>query len=56
VDEPIRRLIVARTSASEIKAAAQKCGMLTMRQDGLAKAQKGLTTLEEVMKVTLEEG
>jgi type IV pilus assembly protein PilB len=55
VDEQIRRLIIARASASEIKAAAQKAGMISIRQDGLTKASRGLTSLEEVMKVTLEE-
>jgi type II secretory ATPase GspE/PulE/Tfp pilus assembly ATPase PilB-like protein len=55
VDEAIRKLIISRASASEIKAEAQKNGMLSMRVDGIQKAEKGLTTLEEVLKVTSEE-
>ncbi len=56
VDEPIRRLIIKKASADEIKAYAQKNGMISMRMDGIRKAEKGLTTLDEVLKVTLEEG
>ena len=55
VDEPIRRLIIQKASADEIKTQAQKSGMLSMRTDGIKKAEKGLTTLEEVLKVTLED-
>ncbi len=55
VDEPIRRLMIQRASADEIKAQAQKTGMQSMRVDGIKKAEKGLTTLEEVLKVTLED-
>lgn len=55
VDEPIRRLIIQRASADEIKTQAQKSGMISMRVDGIRKAEKGLTTLEEVLKVTVED-
>lgn len=55
VDEAIRRLIILKASADEIKAQAQKTGMQTMRADGIKKAEKGITTLEEVLKVTLED-
>ena len=55
IDESIRRLIIKQASADEIKAQAQKNGMLSMRTDGIKKAEKGLTTLEEVLKVTLED-
>ncbi len=54
VDEPIKKLILAKASASEIKAEAQKHGMISMRMDGIQKAGKGITTLEEVLKVTSE--
>ena len=55
VDEAIRRLIIRKASADEIKAQAQKTGMQSMRADGIKKAEKGITTLEEVLKVTLED-
>ncbi len=55
IDEDIRRLILTRASNKEIKAMAIKKGMVSMRTDGLRKAEKGITTLEEVLKATLEE-
>lgn len=55
VGETIQKLILAKASAAQIKEEAQKNGMTSMRMDGIRKAQKGLTTLEEVLKVTLEE-
>jgi type IV pilus assembly protein PilB len=56
VDERIRELIVNRAQSWEIKEYAVKAlGMSTLRQDGLKKAQLGLTTLEEVLAVTTEE-
>ncbi len=55
IDEDIRRLMLSRASNKEIKAAAIKKGMLSMRTDGLRKAEKGVTTIEEVLKATMEE-
>jgi general secretion pathway protein E len=51
VDDRIERLILNRAEAREIQAAAD---LRTMLADGLAKAQEGLTTLEEVLRVTQE--
>jgi len=48
----IEDLIVARASATELKQAAVKLGMRTLRQNALAKAAKGLTTIDEVLRVT----
>ena len=56
VDGRIRELIVARAQSWEIKQhAVKELGMATLRQDGLKKAEMGLTALEEVMAVTSEE-
>ena len=55
IDEPIRNLILRKASSKEIKAEAVRRGMLTTRQDGLRKAQKGLTTISEVLKATQED-
>ena len=49
--EEIENLTIARRPASEIKAAAIKNGMVTMKQDGLIKALKGLTSINEVLRV-----
>jgi len=52
VTEEIRELIVKRTTSGEIQRKAIEQGMITMRQDGYLKALQGLTTLEEVNRVT----
>lgn len=54
ITEGIRRLIIQKANASEIKAQALKEGFRTMREEGLIKVLKGITTLEEVMRVTQE--
>ncbi|MBK4348423.1 GspE/PulE family protein [Lacisediminihabitans changchengi] len=51
VTEDIERLAVARASSAEIKNVAMREGMLTLRQDGWAKAQMGLTSIEEILRV-----
>ena len=52
VTDEIQQLIVGRAASSEIQRKAVEQGMITMRQDGYLKALTGLTTLEEVNRVT----
>lgn len=52
VSEPIQDLITKRATSNEIQRQAVKEGMITMRQDGYLKALQGITTLEEVNRVT----
>jgi type II secretory ATPase GspE/PulE/Tfp pilus assembly ATPase PilB-like protein len=52
VSEEIKKLVNRRASADEIRKVALRGGMRTLRQDGLEKAKDGVTTLEEVMRVT----
>lgn len=54
-DDTIRKLINERVSAVELKEAAEKNNMKSLRKDGIEKAVNGITTLEEVMRVTQEE-
>ncbi|MBI5220616.1 MAG: type II/IV secretion system protein [Candidatus Liptonbacteria bacterium] len=54
VNDEVRRLVMNRASAQEIKQAAIKNGMTTMVEDGLAKARAGLTSLEEVLRIIHE--
>lgn len=54
VNEEIQKLIVARATSSEIQRKAVEQGMVTMRQDGYLKALQGITTLEEVNRVTAD--
>ena len=49
--EEIERLVVSRASSEEIRRVAVDQGMITLRQDGLAKVEAGRTTLEEVSRV-----
>ncbi len=55
VSEPIRSMIVAQANASAIKARAVQEGMVTLREEALGKVLQGVTTLDEVMRVTYAE-
>lgn len=48
----IKDLIVKRASETEIKERARKEGMTTLRESGIIKLLQGVTTVEEVMRVT----
>jgi general secretion pathway protein E len=53
IDEPIRVQVMERSGASTIKRGAIERGILrTLRQDGLAKVRAGVTTIDEVLRVT----
>ena len=54
VSEAIKKLIGQRASADAIQKQAIKEGMLTLKQDGILKALDGITTIEEVWRVTKE--
>ncbi len=54
VSERIGKLILEQAAASDIEKAAIEEGMLVMIQDGFIKAKMGLTTIEEVLRVTKE--
>jgi type IV pilus assembly protein PilB len=55
VTETIRRLVIKRASAAVIKNQAMNEGMKTLRMVGIEKALEGVTTLEEVWRVTAED-
>ena len=55
MSEPIRSLILNRSAASTIAHKATDEGMRTLRMDGWRKVKSGLTTLEEVLRVTQTE-
>ena len=52
VGPAIRKMIMQGEAANVLKDRAVKDGMLTLRQDGMIKVQRGITTLEEVLKET----
>jgi general secretion pathway protein E len=52
--DPVRELVLARADAGRLTEAARREGMRTMIDDGLDKALAGVTSLEEVLRVTQE--
>jgi general secretion pathway protein E len=51
-DEIFSRLVVARAGADELRDAALAGGMVELRSDGLAKVAAGVTSIDEVIRVT----
>ena len=54
MEEPIRKLVMIKANAAEIKEKARELGMTLMIEDGLKKVEKGITTLEEILRVLRE--
>lgn len=52
LSEGIKEMTVAQRPEAEIAVAAREEGMLTLREDGVGKVRDGLTSLEEVLRVT----
>jgi type IV pilus assembly protein PilB len=50
----LRRMILRGASVADIRDQAVAEGMLTLRMDGMKKIERGVTTLEEVVKETAE--
>jgi type IV pilus assembly protein PilB len=48
----LREMTVRRAAEQEIAAVARREGMLTLREDGISKVRAGVTSLEEVLRVT----
>jgi type II secretory ATPase GspE/PulE/Tfp pilus assembly ATPase PilB-like protein len=55
ITEDIRSLILRKASTGEIRRVAVEQGMVSLREDAWAKAQAGLTTIEEILRVTQED-
>lgn len=53
--DPIKKLILARASSDEVWRKAIELGMRTLQQDGWEKVQEGVTTTEEVLRVTQDD-
>lgn len=53
--EEVRELILARASTSEVKKEAMRLGMKTLRQSGIMKIREGVTTIEEVLRATVDD-
>jgi len=55
ITEDVRSLVLRRASTPEIRRHAIEAGMMTLRYDGWLKARDGLTTVEEILRVTQED-
>ena len=55
ITEDIRSLVLRRASTPEIRRHAVEAGMTSLRLDGWMKARDGLTTVEEILRVTQED-
>jgi len=53
--EEVKELVLSRASTSEVKREAIRLGMKTLRQSGIAKIKEGVTTIEEVLRSTIED-
>ncbi len=53
--DPLRRLVMKHADTGVIEQAAREEGMRTMYEDGLVKALAGVTTIEEVLRVTQQD-
>jgi general secretion pathway protein E len=54
ISDEIRRLILRREDAGAIQRAAAEGGMRTLYEDGMRKVVRGITSMEEVLRVTRE--
>ena len=53
--EEVRELVLSRASTTEIKKEAMRLGMKTLRQSGVIKVKNGMTTIEEVLRSTIDD-
>ena len=55
IDDEIRQLIMKNTDSATLKAVAMQKGMRTLRQDGADNILQGITSVDEVVRVTQKE-
>ena len=53
LSEELEHLVTLNSAGTDLRDAALRGGMITLRQDGFRKAMEGITTLEEVLRVTV---
>lgn len=54
LNDEIKKKILAKADATQLQSSAIQSGMQTMHQDGLSKVLQGITTIEEVVRITKE--
>jgi type IV pilus assembly protein PilB len=55
MSDAIKRMVVERAHISDVKLKAREEGMVTLRMSGLANVARGKTSLEEVLRVTMDD-
>ncbi len=53
VNDEIQKMIFDKVPASELRQHGRELGMRSLREDGLRKVAAGITTIEEVLRVTM---
>ena len=53
--DELKELVLTGASSGEMKKEAIRIGMRTLRQSGLSKVMEGVTTLEEIVRVTISD-
>ena len=52
LDDPVRDMIAARPNVTELRRYCHEHGMVSLREDGLRKLRRGVSTVEEVLRAT----
>ncbi len=52
VDDPIKKMVLTTSDSNQLSDLAIRRGMITLQQDGIKKVLAGITTTEEVLRVT----
>ena len=55
MDDEMRELVMNEASTAVLRTAAKKKGMRSLRESGLMAIYEGLTTIDEVVRETIEE-
>ncbi len=55
VNEEVERLIYSNGTSAQLRTLSRQLGMRSMREDGVRKVMAGMTTVEEVLSVTVDE-
>ncbi|VGO20008.1 putative type II secretion system protein HxcR [Pontiella sulfatireligans] len=55
INDDVRQMIYSGAPVAELRAKARSMGMRTLREDGLRKAADGITTVQEVLRVTMRD-
>jgi len=54
LNDELRAKILETSEASTLREVAVRCGMKTLRATGLSRVREGITTIDEVLRVTTE--